>query len=95
MSRLQVVKVWLGWFLFAVVAATIPIVVWQPMAGLFFAIVLCAFALMIGGPIVHLGANRLFFAGSNKYWWLIAALIIFITLAIFFVAVNGGLLGGT
>lgn len=89
------VKICFGWFLFALLFMVLSVAIWEPMAGLLFAMGFCALALMIGGPVIHLTANRFFFSGRNKYWAPVSAAIALAILGIFAAAITSGFLGGT
>jgi hypothetical protein len=88
-TGVPILKIFLGWFAGALVLAVPVVLLWQPMAGLLSIIVLFTCFLTVGAPIIHVALCKLFFSGSNQYWWLIAAIVLFSTLAAFVVIVAG------
>ena len=84
-TPLPLLKISISWVIAGLLLTVATIILVRPMEGLLWRILVTGIALMIGGPVIHIGAAKLFFGGSNEYWWLIAAVILFIAVSAFFV----------
>ena len=93
--RLPVLKIWLGWLVGGLAVTVAAVVLIQPMAGLLSLFLLVGLGLIVGGPVLQIAAAKLFFDGSNEYWWLIAAIVMFVAVAAFFVLADSGLFNYT